>query len=286
MGAGPWGEAGQCVSSEEVMITRPVLRYPGGKYKMAKWIISQFPQHDFYVEPYGGAGSVLMRKPRASGEVYNDLDSDVVNVFRVLRDPSTAKELERLVRFTPFAYEEYRDAYEPCDDPIERARRMIFRSFSAIGADGVSRKNSGFRGLKNNESKVTAALEWARWPDAIQSFVERLRNVLIENRDAVRVMKLYDRPETLHYVDPPYVLSARGRSRALYTHEMSDDDHRNLAECLHSLQGMIVLSGYSSPLYTELFPNWRKISTSTWAGNGTKRVDCLWLSPNIKTTLF
>lgn len=268
------------------MITRPVLRYPGGKYKMAKWIISHFPQHDFYVEPYGGAGSVLMRKPRASGEVFNDLDGDVVNVFRVLRDPSTARELERVVRLTPMAYEEYQEAYEYCDDPIERARRTIFRSFSTIGSDGVSRKNSGFRGVKNNESKVTAALEWARWPDAIRFFVDRLQSVLIEHREAVRVMKLYDRPETLHYVDPPYVLSTRGRTRSLYTHEMNDDDHRELARCLHSLQGMVVLSGYQSPLYEELFSTWRMLPKSTRAGNGTKRVDCIWLSPNIKTTLF
>lgn len=77
------------------MMTRPVLRYPGGKFKLAKWVISHFPGHDFYVEPFGGAASVLMSKPRAQGEIYNDLDGDVVNVFRVLRDPSQAQELER-----------------------------------------------------------------------------------------------------------------------------------------------------------------------------------------------
>jgi DNA adenine methylase len=109
------------------MITRPVLRYPGGKYKMAKWIISHFPQHDFYVEPYGGAGSVLMRKQKVMGEIYNDLDGGVVNVFRVLRDPEKAKELERLIRLTPFAYEEYKCAYDPWDNDIEYARRVIFR---------------------------------------------------------------------------------------------------------------------------------------------------------------
>lgn len=87
-------------------ITRPVLRYPGGKYRIAKWIISHFPQHNFYVEPYGGAGSVLMHKAKCQGEIYNDLDGDVVNVFRILRDLKKAKELERLLRLTPFAYED------------------------------------------------------------------------------------------------------------------------------------------------------------------------------------
>ncbi len=110
-----------------MQVTRPVLRYPGGKYRIAKWIISYFPQHKFYVEPYCGAASVLMRKPRTEGEIINDLDGDVVNVFRVLRDPEQAKELERLVRLTPFAYEEYKRSYDATEDPIERARRTIFR---------------------------------------------------------------------------------------------------------------------------------------------------------------
>jgi DNA adenine methylase len=185
------------------VITRPVLRYPGGKYRLAKWIVSHFPQHEFYVEPYCGAASVLMRKPRTQGEIINDLDGDVVNVFRVLRDPASAKELGRLTQLTPFAYEEYKLAWDPCDDPIERARRTIFRSFASIGSDGVSRRASGFRGLKNKETSCTAAQEWSRWPDAIPAFVNRLRNVLIEQRPALHLLKLYDRVETLFYVDPP-----------------------------------------------------------------------------------
>ena len=98
------------------MIARPVMRYPGGKYKLAKWVISHFPAHETYVELFGGAASVLMRKPRSIGEVYNDLDGDVVNVFRVLRNQEQAAELARLLALTPYAKEEYRQAYEPCED--------------------------------------------------------------------------------------------------------------------------------------------------------------------------
>lgn len=268
------------------MITRPVLRYPGGKWKLAKWVISHFPQHDFYVEPYGGAASVLMQKPRTQGEIYNDLDGDVVNVFRVLRDPKTAAELERLVRLTPFAYEEYQQAYELCDDPIERARRVIFRSFASIGSDGVSRRFSGFRGLKNNETSVTAAQEWARWPDAIQFFVYRMRNVLIEHRPALHLIGLYDRSNTLFYVDPPYVMSSRSTSSVLYANEMTDQDHADLAKALHGVKGMVVLSGYQSELYNNLYHDWRKVLKSATAQNGKGRTECLWLSPNVKTTLF
>ncbi len=220
-----------------MQITRPVLRYPGGKYTLAKWIISHFPQHVIYVEPYGGGGSVLMQKPESGGEIYNDIYGDVVNVFKVLRDPRQAQELERLIRLTPCSYEEYKNAYEPCDDPIERARRVIYRSFVTIGADGVSRRNAGFRGVKNYESAIVTAQEWARYPDMIKAFTNRLRNVLIENRDAMILFKTYDRPTTLFYVDPPYVRSTRGKQTGIYTKEMTDQDHVELARVLHQVKG-------------------------------------------------
>lgn len=253
---------------------------------MAEWIISYFPAHGLYVEPFGGAGSVLMQKPRAQGEIYNDLDGDIVNVFRVLRNAEQAKELERLCRLTPFAYEEYQNAYENSDDPVERARRVIFRSFASIGSDGVSRRNSGFRGLKNNETSATAAQEWSRWPDAIGCFVKRLQNVMIEHRDAMRLLDMYDRPETLFYVDPPYVMSTRSKSSVLYSNELTDDEHVKLAERLTTLVGMVVLSGYSSPLYDQLYAGWRKVSKKATAQNGKGRTECLWLSPNIQPMMF
>src|SRR6185503_13049268 len=106
------------------------------------------------------------------------------------------------IRLTPCSYEEYKNAYEFCDEPVERARRTIYRSFTTIGADGVLRRSAGFRGLKNNETVVTAAQEWARYPDAIKAFTKRLRNVLIEHRDALAVVKMYDKPTTLFYIDP------------------------------------------------------------------------------------
>ena len=169
---------------------------------------------------------------------------------------------------------------------MERARRTIFRSFASIGSDGVSRRNSGFRGLKNNETSVTAAQEWGRYPDALQSFIDRLRFVLIEQRPALHVISHYDRKETLFYVDPPYLMSTRSKSSILYANEMSEQDHRDLAGALHSVKGMVVISGYPAPLYDELFRDWRKVAKSSTAQNGKGRTECLWLSPNVRTTLF
>jgi DNA adenine methylase len=268
------------------MMKRPVLRYPGGKYALAKWVISHFPRHETYVELFGGAASILMRKPRSVGEVYNDLNSDVVNVFRVLRNREQAAELARLLTLTPFSYEEYQAAYEPCECQIERARRMIFRSFAGHGSDSVSRARAGFRGHKNKESGTTAASEWANYPKEITSFTERLQGVTIENRNAVSLIPFYDRCDTLFYADPPYLMSTRSTSSVLYANEMTDEDHVKLAEALHQVKGMVIVSGYPSPLYDELYAGWRCIPKAHRAQNAKSSTECLWLSGNIQTTLF
>jgi DNA adenine methylase len=268
------------------MINRPIMRYPGGKYTLAKWVISHFPAHETYVELFGGAASVLMRKPRSVGEVYNDLDGDVVNVFRVLRNPEQAAELAHLLSLTPYANEEYCLAYEPCDDPIERARRMIFRSFAGHGSDSVTRSHSGFQSRRNKESGVTAAQEWSGFPREIMIFSARLQGVTIENREATKLIPLFDRSDTLFYADPPYVKSTRTSSSVRYSCEMSDQDHIELAEALHQVKGTVVVSGYPSELYDHLFTGWRCVRKSHRAQNAKPSIECLWLSPNIQTTLF
>src|ERR1041385_959981 len=119
--------------------TRPVLRYFGGKWMLAPWIIEHFPAHRTYVEPFGGGASVLMRKPRSFGEVYNDIDGEIVNVFRMIQREHRA--LQALLAATPFARDEFDLAYVPTDDPLEQARRTIVRSFMGFSAVSVSRKS-------------------------------------------------------------------------------------------------------------------------------------------------
>ena len=266
---------------------RPVMRYHGGKWQLAPWIISHFPEHRIYVEPFGGAASVLLRKPRSYAEVYNDLADNVVNVFRVLRDRTMAKELRDLLYLTPFSRTDFNDTYtSDATDPVERARQTIYRSMAGFGSAAATRGyRTGFRS-NSNRSGTTPAHDWAHYPEHIPAFVERLRGVIIENRNALEVMQMHDTTETLHYCDPPYVHSTRTKVgwQKPYVHELTDDDHGRLAECIKGLSGMVIISGYDCGLYHDLFDDWRKDKKEARADGARKRTEVLWLSPNIPET--
>jgi DNA adenine methylase len=256
--------------------TRPILRYFGGKWLLAPWIIDHLPAHRVYVEPFGGAASVLLRKPRSYAEVYNDLDSSVVGLFRALRDPALAAELERRVRLTPFAREEFELAYQASDDPLERARRLVVRSFMGFGSDGhnAAAGMTGFR-ANSNKSGTTPAHDWVTWPDEIAAFCRRLAGVVVENRDAREVMAQHDAPATLHFVDPPYLHETRDPKHG-YAHEMTADDHEALLDFLSGLMGMVVLCGYPSPRYDRL--GWLRVDRKAFADGARARTECLWLN--------
>lgn len=256
--------------------TRPLLRWHGGKWILAPWIIGHFPPHRVYVEPFGGAGSVLIRKPRTYAEIWNDLDGHVVNLFRVLRS-DRAEELVRALRLTPFAHDEFREAYEPCDDPVEKARRLCIRSFMGFGSNGHNR-STGFRS-NSNRSGTTPAHDWVNYPDSLSRVVERLQGVVILNRDACEVMAGHDGPETLHYVDPPYVFETRADLAKDYAHELTDDDHLRLLAFLTTLKGMVVLSGYPSDLYDDALPGWTRVERKALADGARERTEVLWISP-------
>jgi DNA adenine methylase len=262
--------------------TRPVLRYHGGKWRLAPWIIRHFPPHRTYVEPFGGAGSVLMRKPRSYSEVYNDQWGDVVNVFRVLRDEASAARLAALLHLTPFARAEFEAPWPEEVDQVERARRTIFRSLAGFGSASTNGKYStGFRS-NSNRSHTTPAHDWANYPAHVPAFTERFRGVVIEQRPALRVIEQHDGPEVLIYCDPPYPLSTRNvaRGNARYACEMTDSDHRELAARLHQVEGMVVISGYPCELYDrELYPDWERITKVALADGARRRTEVLWLNP-------
>lgn len=258
------------------MITRPVLRYHGGKWRLADWIISHLPPHHCYVEPFSGAASVLMRKPRSAVEVYNDLDASVINLFRVLRDPVTAEQLRRAIELTPYSRAEFIAAWEPSDDQVEDARRLIVRGAQSIGA----KKRCSRNGWRAGPTHHTPTSMWRGWPAQIPHYVERLREVLIEQQPATDVIRQFDTPATLFYVDPPYVLATRAWDhRKIYAHELTDDDHRQLLDQLCAVRGMVLLSGYRSELYDTALAGWARHDVHARAQGNRARVESLWLNP-------
>lgn len=263
---------------------RPMLRYHGGKWLLSEWIISHFPIHETYVEPYGGGGNVLLKKERTKAEVYNDLDGEVVNVFRCARDHGPA--LKELLRLTPFSREEFKLTYKAAKCPIETARRTIARSFMGFGGNAVTAKNgmTGFRGVCRGDGTLVAK-DWKSYAECFELLIERMRGVVIENRDALEVMGMHDSPKTLHYVDPPYVFETRGDLRHGYRHEMADFQHEQMAVFLKTLAGSVIVSGYNCPLYQDLFADWQRVDRKAFADGAKKRTESLWLSPNLKQSL-
>jgi DNA adenine methylase len=252
--------------------TRPIVRYHGGKWMLAPWIISYFPAHRIYVEPFGGGGSVLLRKPRARAEVYNDLDGEIVNLFRVARD--YGDELRHALELTPFSRDEFMASYEPSKDSLEQARRTVARSFMGFGSNSHD-KATGFRS-NANRSGTTPAMDWRHYPREFGAIIERLQGVVIENRDALEVIQIHDSPTTLHYIDPPYVADTRGPGKD-YRHEMTDSDHESLAEILHGVNGSVIVSGYPCDLYEKLYSGWERVERDALADGAAKRTEVLWM---------
>lgn len=264
-------------------VEHPALRYHGGKFRLAKWLMGFFPAHTCYVECYGGAAGVLVQKDRCYAEVYNDLDGDIVNFFRVLQDPIKRQKLIDQLWMTPFSRLEFELAFEATENDIEQARRTCIRAAQGFGSAGATKGRTGFR-TDTRRKYGTAQHLWAKYPDTIAAVGERFSGVLIECKNAVEVMLQHDSDSTLHYVDPPYVLSTRMRAAVnrYYRHELNDQQHHDLIGALRNLKGMVVLSGYKSDIYAEALSDWTQHSClSRIASNrGTAlRSEVVWLNP-------
>jgi DNA adenine methylase len=271
--------------------TRPILRWHGGKWKLAPFVIRHFPRHRIYTETFGGAASILMRKAPAYAEIYNDLDGDVVNLFRLLRSEEAPRLLEQL-ELTPFSRAEFEASYTPAETSLERARKLVVRSFMGFGSDAPNIElRTGFR-AQSPLSGRSPEKDWRNYPDALRLIIDRLRNVVVECRPAIEVMRRNDAPDTLHYVDPPYmpetrsIKSGRGRLKYhAYAHELDVGGHTELLQALRDLAGMVVLSGYPSPLYERVLSDWRRVEVAALADGARPRTEVLWLNPYCSSAL-
>lgn len=257
-----------------------VLRYPGGKWNIAARIVDLIPKHHSYVEPFFGSGAVLFNKAPSDIETVNDLDSDVVNLFRCIhKDP---ERLAWLLMTTPFSREIYDSQFTGCmkgqEDPCMGAAGFLVRCWQGHGF----RTAGGKVGWKNDvvgRERAYALRDWCRLPGWVIEIVGRLRMVQIENRPALEVIKRFDHPGVFQYWDPPYLLGTRNRKQ--YKHEMSDGDHEELLRAAIASSAKIMISGYESEMYNGYLQGWHKKYFKSCAEQGRPRTEVLWMNYRI-----
>ena len=253
----------------------------GGKYSHLDWLLPLLPGCHHYCEPFSGSAAVLLNRVPAPVETYNDLDGEVVNFFRVLRDHKD--ELTELIGLTPFSREEFAEAcdYDAALNPVERARRFYVRARQVRTGLAQTASLGRWANCKNTSRAGMSGVvsRWLGGVAMLPEIADRLLRVQIENRPALEVIRLYDSPETLFYCDPPYIHSTRGDAKA-YGFEMTDRDHRDLAKVLNAAEGKVAVSNYDCALMEELFPSkrWHKYVSPERTIHSTKdkRVEVLW----------
>lgn len=248
-----------------------ILNYPGAKWRIADWIIKHFPEHKTYVEPYAGSAAVFFRKDPSRIETINDMDCEIINLFECIRkDP---EKLAFMVANTPFSRYEYEQSNVNTSDEFENARKILVRSWQSFGY-----RTSEMTGWKNDivgREYAYALRHWNQLPEAILKIVDRLKQAQIECRPALEVVKKYNKPGVLMYIDPPYLLSTRNRKQ--YKYEMSEEEHIELLDTLNHHQGSIILSGYDNKLYNELLSGWEKDNIQSNAQGGLHRIETIWI---------
>ena len=249
------------------------LCWVGGKYALARQLVSMFPDHNAYVEVFGGAAHVLFRKQPSRVEVYNDIDNRLVNFFRVVSDKKKCDEL--FVRIDAALYS--RNEFDICKrnmdigSDIDRAY-----CFAVVNKQSFGSKMETW-GVDVAEKGQTAT--FANLPEKIRAAHDRVKAVQIESRSFEYILNKYDRARTFFYLDPPYPFTGERGSTKVYKHEMADDDHLHMVDRLLRIKGKAMLSSYNTPLYEPLEQaGWKKIRVSDVAitvnrkTNGEKRI--------------
>lgn len=260
-----------------VGVSNAVIKYPGAKWGVAPWVISHFPEHRSYLEPFFGSGAVLFTKSRSAIETVNDIDGDVVNLFDWIR--SDPEKLAHAIRFTPYARDEYDRAWAAQHtetDSFRRAVNFYIRMMMGHGFRTTGEK-VGWKNDVQGREAAYAAKCWAKTPEVIIQAAERLRGVQIENRPAVELIRRFNYPNVLIYADPPYMLGTR-QNRKQYRHEMTDDDHMELLEAIKAHRGPAIISGYDSDLYNRELKGWYKDGRTSFTQTASRRREILWMN--------
>jgi len=265
---------------------RIVFGWYGGKFSHLEWLLPLLPEARHYCEPFAGSGAVLLNREPSAVETYNDIDGDVVNFFRVLRDEP--ERLARAIALTPFSREEFHRAIAGLAEPapegkraLERARLFYVRARQA--RTGLAQTATLGRWANcRDTSRAGMSGVVSRWLGGVEGLAgigERLIRVQIENRPAADVIRLYDGPDTLFYCDPPYLHATRGDSKA-YGFEMDEDEHVRLAVVLHGCRGKVALSGYRNVLMDRLYGDWRRFDAEARQCHSVKKLrrESLWMN--------
>lgn len=252
----------------------------GGKFSHLSWLLPLLPKCHHYCEPFGGSAAVLLNREPSSVETYNDIDGEVVNFFKVLRDKK--EELIEKIALTPFSREEFFYAVTPSKDELsdlERARRFFIRARQSRTGLAQTASLGRWANCKNT-SRAGMSGVVSRWLGSVKmlpEIAERLLRVQIENRPALEVIELYDESDTLFYCDPPYPQESRGDAKA-YEFEMSDEKHQMLADLLNLVKGKAAISGYRCDLMDSLYKGWNRFDASPKACHSIKKLrqEALW----------
>lgn len=248
-----------------------ILKYPGAKWRIADWIIQHFPPHKVYCEPFFGSGAIFFNKRPAPIETINDINGEIVNLFKVCREQP--EKLARALEFTPWAREEYINCYTIKGDEVERARRFIVRHHQSFGTT-----NCNLNSWKNSQTHNSprCPTQWAELPEMVMQLCKRLKEAQIENLNALTLIERYNDPQTLLYLDPPYLQGLR--KRGIYKFEMSNDEHEQLLELVVKSRSMVCISAYDSELYNEKLKGWFTAEKATIAQMGKHRVEKLYMN--------
>lgn len=264
------------------MSVRTPLTYYGGKQKLAAQIVELMPHHVAYLEPFAGGAAVLFAKPPAERETLNDVDGQIMGFWRALRD--RPDELASAVAATPYGRAEWEASREPADDDVEAARRLLVnvdQSFSR------SRESWSPPSLLKDRKGRWQPRTWQNHPHRIRAAAARLANVCLEHGDGVKMISRWDLPDTVIYVDPPYIGAARTRPEKAYVHDVTPDLWPRLVDALLGIEhAAVILSGYPNEEVERL--GWRTVelhalkNVQARAGGKLPKVpETLWLSPAV-----